>query len=74
MIYGVEIVATAAGGYAVIFDSADANYTGKTELIELREATQYNSNHIDLGDGVKANNGIYLYLNNATAIVHYYQI
>lgn len=70
-VYDVEIVATAAGGYAVVFDSA-TSATG-TELVELREATQNNSKHANLGsDGIKAHQGIYLFLNNAEAIVYYH--
>lgn len=73
IIYDIEIIATAANGYAVIFDSENNDLTGKTELVELREATQYNSKHATLGaEGIKAGKGIYLYLNNATAILYYY--
>lgn len=72
-IYDVEIVATAAGGYAVLFDSENNDLTGKKELVELREASQSNSKHANLGEsGILAYKGIYLYLNNATAIVYYY--
>ena len=45
----------------------------KKSLAEAREATQYNSKHIEIGpNGIEAYEGIYLYLSNATAIVHYY--
>ena len=71
-IYDIEIIATAAGGYATVFDSENNNTSGKTKLIELREATQNNSKHANLGeDGLRANRGIYVFLNDATAIIHY---
>lgn|SRR3990167_2327341 len=71
-LYDLEIVATAAGGYATVFDSSDSDTSGDTEAAEAREATQYNSKHINFGvEGIKMHEGIFVYLNNATAIVHY---
>lgn len=75
VIYDIEIVATTAAGYAVVFDSAVGNPIDGTtkKLAEVREATQYNSKHVNLGEfGVKAYKGISLYLENATAIITYY--
>lgn len=75
-IYGVDIVATAAQGFATVFDYAGSDMgdlPSEKSLVEVKEATQYDSKHRDLGkDGIKAYKGIYLYLSNATAIVYYY--
>jgi len=76
-VYDIEIVATAAGGYATLYDTnavdAVGAYSGKTKLIEVREATQYDSKHVSLGEyGIKAHTGITLNLNNVTAIIYYY--
>ena len=75
-VYALEVFATAANGFATVFDYAGSSISdlpNEKSLVEDREATQYNSKHIDLGsEGIKAYKGIYIYLSNATAIVHYY--
>jgi len=75
-VYALEVFATAANGFATVFDyagSSMADLPNEKSLVEAREATQYNSKHIELGaDGIQAYKGIYVYLSNATAIVHYY--
>jgi len=72
-IYDIDIVATSANGYACVFDSASVTTSGKNEVIEIREATQYDSKHKSFGrEGLKVYEGIYLYLNNATATITYY--
>lgn len=75
-VYALEVFATAANGFATVFDysgSSMSDLPNKKSLVEGREATQYNSKHIDLGpEGIQAYEGIYVYLSNATAIIHYY--
>ena len=75
-VYGLYVEATAANGYAVIVDYAGstiADLPSYNELVEAREATQFNSKFVNIEeDGIKAYNGIYLYLQNATAVVYYY--
>ena len=74
-IYGLTIIATAANGTGAILDTAS---TDKTVLAnakvsaELNEATQYGSETIQFPKGLNVSNGIYLYLNNAKAIVYYH--
>lgn len=75
VIYDIEIVATAANGYAVVFDSASTNpgVAGDKQLVEVSEATQYNGQHVNLGtEGIKAYKGLSLYLKDASAIIYYY--
>ena len=73
VIYDVEVVATSANGYAVLFDSSTADMSGKKEMVEIKEGVSGNSKHVNLGEyGIKTDNGIYLFVNNATAIVYYH--
>jgi len=71
ILYDIEIIATVNGGYASVYDTSGSLVAG-THLVEIREATAFNSKHVNLGEfGIKAYNGIYLFLNDATAILHY---
>ena len=77
-VFDIEIVATVNGGYAVLYDmyiqgGATEDATGELAKSEIREATAYNSKHVNFGhNGIKFEKGIYLILNDATAIVHYH--
>lgn len=76
-VYDIEVIATSNAGYAILFDldvreDGTVNITGAKAVSEIREATAYNSKHVSFGEsGIKFDKGIYLYLLNATAIVHY---
>jgi hypothetical protein len=71
-VYGVSMVATSNNAWVAIFDSNSGDNTGKTKLIELSEATQYNSSTIQFPEGLNAYEGIRVEISNASAIVYYY--
>jgi len=74
-VYDIEVVVTTNGGYAVLFDSAstEPGVAGDGQISEIREATAFNSKHVNFGQyGLKFYKGLYLYLNNATANVYYH--
>lgn len=75
-IYSIEVLATGSNGLAIVMDyNTSINPSGNDSKIiaEVGEPTTGSSKFVKFGeDGIKANRGIYLYLSNATAIVHYY--
>lgn len=72
-LYGVQIMATTAPGFVLVYDSDDTTTTGDVQLIEISESTLHNSKYLDLGEhGIKAREGLYFYLYNASAIFYYY--
>ncbi len=72
MLYDVECIATTAGGWCSVYDSASTAINSKAKMVELREGVQFNSKHTNLGQyGQKAYLGITVYTNNAQAIITY---
>ena len=73
-IFGIEYTATSAGGQVTVYDHAGGGGTigadSPTELVEVKEATQNDSEYISFGpEGLNTNEGIYLWLNYAEAII-----
>jgi len=71
-IYGMTIIATQANGQGVLIDSSSSTITGKKVLMEITEATQYDSESERDQEGINAYEGIFLDLCNAKAIIYYY--
>ena len=70
--YGITAIATAANGYATVYDSSTASTSNDTVLFEIQGATQNDSKTERDEEGINAYEGIYLELNDAKAIVYYY--
>ena len=71
-IYSIEFTATSNGGFVTVLDTSGTNPSGKRSLGEIKEATASNSSQRVYGvEGIKAYQGIFVFISNGAAIVHY---
>jgi len=67
-IYGLTIYATSSNSFANFYDSAS---TGSNLIIEIGEATQYNTKRYEFNPPIQAENGLYVDVTNCYAIAEY---
>jgi hypothetical protein len=73
-IFGITMTASTGAGWIAVYDaSSNTGITASTEpIIEIQNATQYNTIVKDFANGHKVYNGIYIEGTTAHGVIYYY--